>query len=275
MSILQSLSPFRAKLTTCSSAATGTSKRPPSSTWASAASNATHHITSCAASCPLSKTVRCLSSTSTSSSTSSTTTWQRSAVKVKNIDIYNNQYLEHIRDTHDPSQHIKTLEEELMGTMGQALGKQGAKIVESIKDMQKHLLIYEEAVERYEKHKSQQQEQQQQQDEHVNGSNNNTNTPLHHHPDPDVIQAARAYNEARERALKKRWELLVHRQAAGFTVNNHNHVTKLHPIGPAISVEDDERNNDEHDGNDKQKTKKKTQAFGDQLDWWQRIGRWK
>lgn len=40
-----------------------------------------------------------------------------------------NKYLEHIRDVHDPSQHLKTIEDELKGTIGKALGKQGQKIL--------------------------------------------------------------------------------------------------------------------------------------------------
>ena len=40
-----------------------------------------------------------------------------------------NPYLEAIRQTHDPALHIKTLEEELAGSIGQALGKQGRKVL--------------------------------------------------------------------------------------------------------------------------------------------------
>lgn len=55
---------------------------------------------------------------------SSQTTWQRAAVRVKNTEIEkNNPYLELIRDTHDPSLHLKTIEEELQGSIGKALGK--------------------------------------------------------------------------------------------------------------------------------------------------------
>jgi len=48
-----------------------------------------------------------------------------------------NQYLEHIREVHDPSLQLKTLEDELKRTIGGALGKQGEKIVSSIRKMKK------------------------------------------------------------------------------------------------------------------------------------------
>ena len=38
------------------------------------------------------------------------------------------------------------------------------------------------------------------------------------------------YNKFRKEALHARWELIVHRQAIGFTVGNHNSVTRKFPI---------------------------------------------
>jgi hypothetical protein len=67
---------------------------------------------------------RWLSSSSSSSSssytarspTAETKTWERSASKVKDTDLSdNNPYLDAIRETHDPSQHLKTVEDELKG----------------------------------------------------------------------------------------------------------------------------------------------------------------
>eukprot|EP00547_Thalassionema_nitzschioides_P015200 CAMPEP_0194249858 /NCGR_PEP_ID=MMETSP0158-20130606/21604_1 /TAXON_ID=33649 /ORGANISM="Thalassionema nitzschioides, Strain L26-B" /LENGTH=84 /DNA_ID=CAMNT_0038986495 /DNA_START=71 /DNA_END=321 /DNA_ORIENTATION=+ len=67
---------------------------------------------------------------------SSSKSWERNAAIVKNTDI-NNQYLEHIRDTHDPALHVKTLEDEIRGSMGKALGKQGEKVLYFIQLMQR------------------------------------------------------------------------------------------------------------------------------------------
>ena len=72
---------------------------------------------------------------------SSSSSWERSAKKVKNVDT-TNKYLEHIRDVHDPSQHLKTLEDELRGTMGRALGKQGEKILRSLQRVEEERVKY-------------------------------------------------------------------------------------------------------------------------------------
>jgi hypothetical protein len=237
---------------------------------------------------------------------STTTTWQRSAIKVKNtnnndtttaattaVDAVSKPYLERIRDLHDPSKHIKTLEDELLGSIGQALGKQGQKVESCIRTMKKHWQAYEQALAEV-----QQQE---------------TNPSIGQRADDKVLvqknqkaaaaaaAAASAYNDARQRAIQARWELLVHRQAAGFLVDNHNHVTKLYPIpGPALQLPDDDDQNDvvvqnvvvvvQNDSHDEMSNKNNTDSddqqqqqqqktnktiFGDQLDWWQRIGRWK
>jgi hypothetical protein len=48
--------------------------------------------------------------------TAESSTWERSAGKVKDTDLSdNNPYLDAIRETHDPSQHVKTVEDELKG----------------------------------------------------------------------------------------------------------------------------------------------------------------
>ena len=64
-----------------------------------------------------------------------TKSWQRGAKLVKNTDTTSNKYLEHIRQTHDPALHLKTLEDELKGTMGPALGKQGEKVLNILNQM--------------------------------------------------------------------------------------------------------------------------------------------
>ena len=89
---------------------------------------------------------------------------------------------------------------------------------------------------------------------------------------------AHRYNEARERAITARWELLVHRQAVGFTVGNHAYVHNAFRIPDALPAKlDDLLPNDDTMQQTKppETVKPKKEKFGDQLDWWQRIGRWK
>ena len=167
---------------------------------------------------------------------SSSSVWERSAHRVKNTSVEkDNPYLDLIRDTHDPSLHLKTLEDELKGTIGKALGKQGEKIQYYVRLMQQ---VFE---------------------------------------DEDFVEnnkRARKFNEYRKQAIQARWELTVHRQAAGFLVNNHTYVMKHYPIPEALP----ESETDDDLSSVKQNTatsKTKTKQFGDQLDWWQRIGRWR
>jgi len=166
----------------------------------------------------------------------SSTSWERSAKLVKNTDT-TNQYLEHIRASHDPSMHVKTIEDELRGTMGKALGKQGEKISRFMSNMAEERYEYDELV--------------------AEGA------PL----DKLRLSAAR-YNDCRAQALSARWELIVHRQAAGFLVDNHNTVQRLFPIDDKLEPKDCNEKNDDECAEPKQK-------FGTQLDWWQKVGRWR
>jgi len=167
--------------------------------------------------------------------------WERGASKVKNTD-HTNPYLDLIRDTHDPSLHLKTIEDELKGTIGKALGKQGEKILYAVRLMNEQYQTYEELLEKH-------------------GS-------VDH---PQVIKAAVVFNEYRSDAVQARWELTVHRQAAGFIVNNHKYVTEQYPIANALPIAEENGEADEQP----ESTSKDDKKFGDQLDWWQRIGRWK
>ena len=172
-----------------------------------------------------------------SNSSKGTTSWERSAKLVKNTNV-TNQYLEHIRDTHDPSIHIKTMEDELRGSMGKALGKQGEKINIALHQMQLEYTNYTT----------------------TSSENNKRN-------------AAIRYNEYRNQAIKARWELLVHRQAVGFIVGNHTHVTNTFPIPDALPIPNTEKEKQEDVVT--QTNEPNQQTFGTQLDWWQQIGRWK
>lgn len=157
---------------------------------------------------------------------------------VKNIDV-TNKYLEHIRDVHDPSMHIKSLEDELRGTMGQALGKQGDKILRALRNMREQLDLYHDLLEKH---------------------------PITSEP---VLERAKQYNFYREQAKTARWELIVHRQAIGFIVNNHKFVSDKYPISPALPETEEDVMNWEN------KEETTPQNLTGQLDWWQRIGRWR
>jgi len=139
-------------------------------------------------------------STTTITTNNQQTSWQRSAKLVKKdpTDATSTEttkhlhYLDTIRASHDPSLHIKTLEDELMGTMGAALGKQAEKIKYYLQQMEIQKNIYTTLV-------------REQGSEHIL-----------------IQETAIRYNEFRKMAKQARWELLVHRQAVGFIVNNHN-----------------------------------------------------
>ena len=154
--------------------------------------------------------------------------------------------MEHIRsEVVDPSLQLKTIEDELCGAIGKALGRQGEKILYAMREMNDHKLRYHQLLseESFQK----------------------------------AIDSAHRYNEARDRAIKARWELLVHRQAVGFTVGNHSYVHKTFHIHDALPVKLDEVPSTSNEATLKSTSKDapKKEQFGDQLDWWQRIGRWK
>jgi hypothetical protein len=152
-----------------------------------------------------------------------TTSWERGAARIKDpkqqqqtsTTKTTNQYMETIRATHDPSLPIRTLEDELKSTIAHALGKQGAKIVTALQHMERTREEYENLLLLREQQCSQQ---------------NKTS----------IRECAKRHNEFRKQAMTARWELLVHRQAVGFIVNNHSLVMEKFPIGDALPVDDDE-----------------------------------
>lgn len=175
-------------------------------------------------------------------------TWERSAKLVKNTDSFNNPYLDKIRsETVDPELQIKTIEDELCGAIGKALGKQGDKILNAMREMDEHKIRYDQLL----------------------------SEELVH----EAVDFAKRYNDARERAIKARWELLVHRQAVGFTIGNHSYVHNTFRIPNALSskLEDLVPNGSMQQNNSAEEVvpEQEKKQFGDQLDWWQRIGRWK
>jgi hypothetical protein len=205
---------------------------------------------------------RSLSSSSSSSGVTGPSTplksWERGAQTVQNTKDNNNPYLEHIRDMHDPSLHVKTIEDELQGAMGMALGKQGEKVLAFTRAMDQERRRYEELL--------------------LLSSGGDGSSQQQQAMRLIVKKkAAQQHNEYRKQCIQARWELMVHRQAIGFIVGNHTYVMKSFPIGDALPEEEDDVNGEEEDSASKKAdaSEPKKQKFGDQLDWWERIGRWK
>jgi lysozyme family protein len=159
------------------------------------------------------------------------------------------------------------------GSIGSALGKQSGKIMNFTALMEKELENYHDVL-----------QQQQQQQQTANGTDGTIGA------DTAVLleEIAAKHNELREHALKSRWELTVHRQAAGFIVNNYQDVDKYHPIGAKLTADKPVRMDDGVDGasassvgtdvsnaEERAAEKPAVKKFGDQLDWWQEIGRWR
>lgn len=104
----------------------------------------------------------------------------------------------------------------------------------------------------------------------------NANNTQQQQIDEKLLQHSQQHNLYRKDCVQARWELIVHRQAVGFIVGNHKYVTEKFPIAEALP-EGNANDGDEAatGSDDDNKTKKPKKAFGDQLDWWQRIGRWR
>jgi len=152
----------------------------------------------------------------------------------------------------DPALQLKTIEDELCGAIGKALGRQGEKVLFAIREMEEERSQYLHylSIRAYE----------------------------------GAVESANRYNDARRRAIKARWELLVHRQAVGFTVDNNSVVHTTFPIGEPLHVElEDTKPKDSarlDTGTCKTLDKSAVEqpakkVWGDQLDWWQRVGRWR
>ena len=189
---------------------------------------------------------------SSNTSTSSTTAWERTAVRCKDPKQHDNKYIQEIRTTvHDsPAMHLKSLQDELQSAVGQALGRQGAKVLRAIQVVHAIQAEYEQLLMKNHKHDP------------------------HNHAQL-IQQCIERHDKARQAAIQVRWELKVHRQAAGFLVNNHAVVTETFPIpGPIVRSDNGE---DKHYKSETEKASEasRKQQYGDQLEWWQRVGRWK
>lgn len=123
---------------------------------------------------------------------------------------------------HDPSLHLKTIEDELKGTIGKALGKQGQKISLYSRLMHQERQKYGELLEKI---------------KDLDNDNSTTTTADTAATVQQLRAIAKQHNLYRKECLQARWELIVHRQAVGFIVDNHKYVMETFPIGDALRVE--------------------------------------
>ena len=215
--------------------------------------------------------LRTVSSKNTSKSftvnmpSTTTESWERGAKVVQNTDT-TNQYLEQIRESHDPSLHLKTLEDELKGTMGKALGKQGDKILNLLKKMNDEKLKYDRII------------------SSLFLKESDTRIECHDVKKissvvkKEIYLQVQEHNRRREEAVHARWELLVQRQAIGFITDNNRFVHAKFPIPERLEIPDiiGERDADGLLKLTRKDTKEPVKpVFGDQLDWWERVGRWR
>jgi len=169
--------------------------------------------------------------------------WESGARLVQNTKI-ENDYTEIIRAEVDPSHHLKTIEDELKGTIGKALGKQGEKVLMYLRAMDQERQRYHQLLEQ------------------------------HHPSDKVVLESVEKHNGHRKDCIKARWELMVHRQAVGFIVGNHKYVMETFPIGDSLPTDPESELRSTNDEN-AQPHEEKRKKFSDQLDWWERVGRWR
>lgn len=213
--------------------------------------------------------------TKSNNSSGTSTSWERGAKLVKATD-KTNKYLDHIRESHDPSLHLKTLEDELKGTMSKALGNQGEKVLKLLQNLHQERARYEDILALH--HKSAL-KQGNSSDNELNLDNLTSDEKL------SLFTIVQKHNRLRTDALNARWELLVHRQAVGFITNNHKFVHEKFPVPESLKLPGNEKDWKEFQ-DDKSLpsgarvtpnvTKEAvTRNFGDQLDWWERIGRWR
>ncbi|VEU45333.1 unnamed protein product [Pseudo-nitzschia multistriata] len=189
--------------------------------------------------------------------------WESGARMVQNTTV-ENKYLEHIREVHDPSQHIKTIEDELKGSIGKALGKQGQKVL-------MYARLMEEERQRYQDLLLELRGQAREAEPHTPSPAVERTDDVDRHP--ELSKIAISHNEYREQCLHARWELIVHRQAVGFIVGNHKYVTDKFPVGDALPVPSEDGEDERATAAASAEKSKKKKVFTDQLDWWQRIGR--
>jgi hypothetical protein len=133
--------------------------------------------------------------------------WSRTAANLQsshtsavNDGIAQTEYMKLVQTKADPTMHIKTIEDELMDAVAGALKKTADKVQTSITAVQETL------------------------DEMESRGMRN---------DADLIAQ---YKHRVVQAERMRLELIIHRQACGFQINNHAHVNKLFIIPKLTSI---------------------------------------
>jgi hypothetical protein len=106
------------------------------------------------------------------------------------------------------SSDTKELQDEIMGEMAQALGNTAGKLQAAIAEAEQ---AKDTVLEIEQQLRGEQKRQQ-------------------------LEIGIAVYQEARAKAMRRRHNLLVHRQACGFKVNNHSTVYRYYPIPPKMTL---------------------------------------
>ena len=131
--------------------------------------------------------------------------WTRLANKIKDTELATDfsraMHLEELRKVYDPEMEIGKLEDELQEEIASALGKTGRHCRAYFSLLEKLQLKYDKE------------------------SNIDSKRLI-----------ASSFNEVRELAMDARRNLIIHRQAAGFTYQNHRIVEQEYPLPSKIPV---------------------------------------
>jgi hypothetical protein len=235
--------------------------------------------------------------TSKDSPTAPQSVWERTARKVQDTNQdRHNVYLEAIRATHDPAWQVQTIEDEPKATIGQALGRQGRKLLTALQGMQREWQHYQELCRAIEttsstavvttavtssSGSSSSSARKTVPSTNTGCANQTTTESNNNHVLWNQLHASvERYNVLRQSALTARWELMVQRQAAGFLVHNHAYVTQHYPIPAALPLPSHTSNGTNNNNNTPllaaaAPPPEAPPPFQKALDWWQRVGRWK
>lgn len=130
--------------------------------------------------------------------------YTRLATKIQDTELETNfsnvKHLEQLRTVYNPLDALGKLEEEIAEEIASALGKTGGKCTVYFSMLRKIQLKYEAL-------------------------------PAAH---KDKGETARLFNEVRALAREARRDLIIHRQAAGFTFQNHQIVETEFPLPPKL-----------------------------------------
>lgn len=132
-------------------------------------------------------------------------TWTRLAHKIKDVELETefskNKHLEQLRTVYDPQEAIAKLEDEIQEEIASSLGKTGGKC-------QLYFTMLKRLAVKYE---------------------NSTDIPSKN-------RVALLFNDVRTIARASRRDLIIHRQAAGFTFQNHRIVESEFPLPAKLPI---------------------------------------